>query len=207
MTANRDTLDTYEQAADAYADLWRPAPAVAALIEDLCERLPARARVLEIGSGPGFDADVIERRGFAVQRTDGARSFVEQMRGRGFDARLLDVTRDDPGAGYDAVFANAVLLHVGRDELHGVLMRLAGCVSRDGLLALTMKEGEGERWTSERLGLPRRFTYWYEEDLASTLTRSGWHPVRAARFVSEHSGEAWLHFICTVEASQNAGGR
>ncbi len=80
-------------------------------------------RVLELGSGPGREATVLERLGATVRRTDGTPAFVERLRAAGHDAHVLDARRDPLGGPYDAVFANAVLLHLSRPDLQALLGR------------------------------------------------------------------------------------
>ena len=52
------------------------------LIDLVTAHAPEGAHVLEIGSGPGFDAAVLEERGFRVRRTDATAAFVEMLRAR-----------------------------------------------------------------------------------------------------------------------------
>ncbi|AMM20802.1 hypothetical protein AX769_12455 [Frondihabitans sp. PAMC 28766] len=118
-----ETLATYEAHADRYAE--RTSGGRSTLVAELVDLTAAGSRVLELGSGPGRDAADLERAGLVVDRTDGAAAFVERFRRKGFEARLLnfydtafyDADFSEP---YDAVFANAVLLHVDRDRLAGV---------------------------------------------------------------------------------------
>lgn len=131
-----------------------PGPAVLAYL-DRVARLVGAGTVLEFGSGPGWDASYLESRGPRVVRTDGAPAFVAMLRAAGHSARLLDVRVDDFGGPYDAVLADAVLLHLTREEFVDVLRRARRAVRSGGLLALTLKEGDGEAWTQAKLGLPR----------------------------------------------------
>lgn len=71
---------------------------------------------------------------------------------------MLDVRRDPFGGPYDAIVACAVLHHLERAELHRVLVRCRAGVRDGGLLAFSTKEGDGERWSHHKLGLPRYFT-------------------------------------------------
>lgn len=71
--------------------------------------------ILELGSGPGRDAEYLESLGVSVARTDGALAFVEMMRAEGFTAEVLDMRTGQFNGTYDAVVANAVLLHLRRD--------------------------------------------------------------------------------------------
>ena len=130
--------------------------------------------VLEIGSGPGWDADYLESRGPRVLRTDGAAAFVQRLQAAGHQARLLDVRVDALGGPYDAVLADAVLLHVSREQFVDVLQRARQAVASGGVLAITLKEGDGEAWTEAKLGRPRHFTYWREPAVRAALTDTGW---------------------------------
>jgi 2-polyprenyl-3-methyl-5-hydroxy-6-metoxy-1,4-benzoquinol methylase len=176
--ANAETLHTYEQAAALYRERTvRSDDEPDDLVALVAAHAPAGAAVLEVGSGPGHDADRLEALGFAVRRTDAARSFVELQRADGHDIDVLDVRTDDLGGPYDVVFAQAVLLHIDRDELPGVLARALAAVRPGGLLALTLKEGDGDGWSSHKVELPRHFTYWRVEPLRAALEGAGWEPV------------------------------
>lgn len=187
---NARTLAAYEVAADRYIE--RTTTHRAGLVDDLVRMAFPGAGVLEVGSGPGRDADALEAAGLRVDRTDGARAFVERLRAAGHDARVLDVLRDDLGGPYDAVFANAVLLHVPRASLPDVLARVRGAVRPGGVLAATLKRGEGERWTARKTDVDRHFTYWTEDALAAVTTDAGWVDVQVRETTRPESEERWL---------------
>lgn len=192
LTAER-TLDAYERAADRYAE--RTDDHRAGLVDDLLALVPVGARVLELGSGPGRDALALEAAGLVVDRTDGARSFVEALQKQGHEARLLDVRSDAFGGPYDAVFANAVLLHVARTELGDLLARLREAVQPDGVLAATVKHGDGDAWSTRKLDHARHFTYWAPEPLAELVARSGWADVDVRETTRPEADERWLTVI------------
>ena len=179
---NDVTLATYEQAAEVYRERttragWDGDDAVSLVRA----HVPSGGSVLEVGSGPGWDADRLEALGFQVRRTDATSAFVTMQRAAGHEAHLLDVRRDDPrgpdGETYDAVLANAVLLHIDRSELPAVLARLVTAVPEGGVLVATFKAGDGEEWSRQKVGLPRHFVYWRASRLAAALTGAGWEVV------------------------------
>jgi SAM-dependent methyltransferase len=187
------TLATYEAVAGAYAARSRsPNPRVTPFLDRLVE-LVGEGCVLELGSGPGTDADYLESQGLEVIRTDAAVAFVEMMRARGVDARHLDVRSGYVGGPYDAALANAVLLHLTLTQLLDALRRLRAAVRRDGVFAFSVKEGDGAEWTSAKVGRPRFFTYWREEPLRALLERAGW----AVQSLEQVCGvsEDWLWVI------------
>jgi SAM-dependent methyltransferase len=184
------TLATYEAVAEAYAARNRCAnPRIVAFLDGLAE-LAGEGSVLELGSGPGTDADYLQARGVKVIRTDAAVAFVEMMRARGLDARRLDVRTGDLGGPYDAALANAVLLHLTSAQLLDAFGRLRAAVRAGGVLAFSVKEGDGAGWTSAKVGRPRFFTYWREEPLRTLLDRAGW-AVQSLEHVAGVS-EKWL---------------
>jgi SAM-dependent methyltransferase len=175
MTGPGDiTLAAYQGAAGEYLrNSARPAPEQIAYL-DRFAALVGSGSVLEIGSGPGWDADHLEFRGLRVVRTDAAPAFVERLRAAGHDARLLDVRTGELGGPYQALLANAVLPHLDRGQFEDVLRRARRAVVAEGTLGFTLKEGDGAAWSDHKLGLPRHFTYWREPAVRVVLRRTGW---------------------------------
>ncbi|SDS44399.1 NUDIX domain-containing protein [Microlunatus soli] len=169
------TIATYQQLADRYAERTTPtSPETRAPFLDRLISLLPQGKLLELGSGPGWDADYLQDQGLQVQRSDATPAFVEMMRSAGAAAELIDVRTDDLGGPWDAVLANAVLLHLSRDEFATATGRIRDAVRPGGLFAFTLKEGDGESWSAAKLDLPRWFVYWREPELRSVLQRQGW---------------------------------
>ncbi|QIK68555.1 class I SAM-dependent methyltransferase [Nocardioides sp. HDW12B] len=190
-------------------------------------RLRPGARVLEIGSGPGRDALALEERGLSVRRTDITPAFVDRLRRLGQAADVLDPLHEDlrdpeagpqagpqggPQAGadgcYDAVWADAVLLHVARADLPRLLRRLHDAVRDGGVLALTMKEGDGDGWSSHgSVGAPRHFTFWREPALRAVLEGAGWRILHVHRSAGRPGiEEGWLAVLSERSGTVVAGG-
>jgi SAM-dependent methyltransferase len=144
-------------------------------LEAFVQAVGAGGHVLEIGSGGGRDALALEERGVRVRRTDVTPAFVDLLRDQGHEADVLDPLTDDLGGPYDGVWANASLLHVDRTDLPVVLTRLAGATRPGGVLALSVKEGDGELWSTHgTVSSPRRFVLWRAQGLTEVLEASGW---------------------------------
>lgn len=187
------TLDSYDAAAHVYLEQSEPpGPAVMAYL-DAVAVLVGDGTVLEPGSGPGWDACYLESRGPRVLRTDGASTFVQMLQAAGHQTRLLDVRVDDFGGPYDAVLADAVLLHVTREQFVDVLRRARQAVASGGVLVITVKEGDGEAWTEAKLGRPRHFTYWREPSVRAALTDTGWQVLSLEHVAGRV--EPWLFVI------------
>lgn len=195
--ANATTLAAYELHAEQYIE--RTSDARSQLADNLISLVPEGSSVLELGSGPGHDAAVLEEAGLVVTRTDGAESFVKLFHERGLEAQVLDITADNFGGPFDAVFANAVLLHVARSRLHDVLMVTRRATRVGGVLVTSFKKGDGDEWSGRKLDAPRYFTYWQEEDLRRVVVAAGWTPLRIEESTQLPSSEKWI----TVVAQNN----
>jgi SAM-dependent methyltransferase len=188
--ASDATLATYEQYAGRYIERTSTVPS--ALVDDLISLTGPAAVVLELGSGPGRDALALEAAGLIVHRTDGAVSFVERLHQDGFRANVLNVLTDDFGGPFDAIFANAVLLHVPRAQLQSVLATALRATRVDGVLVASFKKGVGDEWSDRKLDAPRRFTYWQENDLQHIVRAAGWTPLQIFEWTSPKSSERWI---------------
>lgn len=188
------TLASYQAASERYAE--RTAASPSPLLDLLLAGLAPGALVLELGSGTGRDADLLEAGGLVVDRTDATPAFVEAMIDRGVQARLLDARSENylapDSPGYHAVFANAVLLHLSRDDLGRALAAAHRATVPGGLLVATLKKGDGQAWSRAKLDRPRHFTYWQEEPLAEKARAAGWSEVVAAETTAETSSERWI---------------
>jgi cyclopropane fatty-acyl-phospholipid synthase-like methyltransferase len=191
---NDITLQTYEAAAERYrTQTATPGQAITEFLTTVASTAGPGAHVLELGSGPGHGALMLEQLGLHVARTDAARAFVEMMLADGHEARLLDIRTDDFGGPYDAVVADAVLLHLTPEEFATVARKSRDAVHAGGLFALTLKEGDGSEWRSDKLDLPRHFTYWRAPALREALVAAGWEPLSIEPVAAR---EPWLYALC-----------
>lgn len=84
--------------------------------------LPAGARILELGCGGGRDAAAMLAAGHDVDPTDGTPAIARQAEAfLGRPVRVMRFDELDAVAAYDAVWANASLLHVPRPDLPVIL--------------------------------------------------------------------------------------
>ncbi len=101
----------------------------------------------------------MEVAGYKVERTDGTEAFVKLLQEQGHSARVLNAITDEFDGKYDMVFANAVLLHFTPSETANVFKKACNSVKQNGILAFTVKQGDGEEWSEAKLDAPRYFCY------------------------------------------------
>lgn len=123
-------------------------------------------------------------------------AFVTLLRQQGHACDLIDPQVDDLSSSegpYDAVWANASLLHVARHDLSTVLSRLAAVTRHGGPLRLSVKEGDGEGWSTHgSIRYPRHFTFWRAPAPEEVVAGAGWSGASIRSGVAGKRGETWL---------------
>lgn len=150
---NARSIESYEDIVDEYAAETEGAGVLAHCLERLAAAVPG-GHVLEIGSGPGWDADRLEAAGLTVRRTDVTQAFLAFQRGRGKDVEELNVLTDDLGGPYDGVVMLHVLQHVETADLPGVLTKVLDALGPDGRFLVSIPLGKGEGWEVGQSGRP-----------------------------------------------------
>lgn len=160
--SNHQTIQSYEAHVQEYIN-GTPQDVSGIVKEWLDEAIAGLAKdahILEFGSAFGRDAAYLQNLGYQVECTDATQAFVDLLKQKGFNARQLNAITDDLGGSYDLVLANAVLLHFTRDETKQVLQKVFAALNPGGTFAFTLKQGEGEKWSEDKLGAPRYFCFW-----------------------------------------------
>lgn len=173
------TIETYNEKVEHYIE-GSPkdvSPTMGAWMTESLESLPEGARVVELGSAFGRDAEYLSAQGFDVVVTDAAEGFFPALEEKGFSPRRLDAVKDDVFPYSDAYLANAVLLHFSKPEATRVMEKVAKSLPETGVFAFSLKKGEGEEWSSEKVGSPRFFSYWKPEEVEVAALRAGFSRV------------------------------
>lgn len=189
---SRRTIQFYEGSAREYNAIVAEhplQPEIADAMRRMMQFVPTGGTVLEIGSGPGRDADFVESLGGIVRRTDAVQAFLDLQAERGKKGELLDVVTDALGGPYNAILAMCVLIHVDRAQVGPILRKVFDALEPGGAFLVSMRVGEGEKksgdchtvlWAKDR----------FAAALAATGLRTHWEMERIGR-----NDEAWVYFL------------
>jgi SAM-dependent methyltransferase len=197
---NNRTLESYNGHIQEYIDgTPQEVPGdVQRWIDASLQGLPLDAKIIEVGTAFGRDASYIENQGYKVERTDATEGFVDWLNQNGHTASVFNLISDDFDDSYDLVFADAVLLHFTREEVEAVLTKIHGALRDGGRFAFSLKQGDGEGWSEEKLGAPRYFCYWTQEQIEQLLPKTGYSSFEVSDGGSGHNNAKWLHIIAGV---------
>ncbi|ADP70531.1 Methyltransferase type 12 [Rhodomicrobium vannielii ATCC 17100] len=201
--SNRETLRSYDARVRNYVA--GTAQTVSGEAKDWIDAalsgLPDTARILELGSAFGRDAAYIASNGFEIECTDAVPGFLAELKAKGLAARHFNVLTDELTDRYDLILANAVLLHFARHEFTYVLKKMARSLKDGGRFAFSLKKGQGESWSSEKIGAPRFFCYWERQDLEPLLADAGFASWSVSEARTSRAHAEWLFIIAFAPRS------
>jgi SAM-dependent methyltransferase len=193
------TLRAYAEHADAYLVDWDGKRyRIPPLLLESIGLLPKRARVLDLGCGPGQDSRYLRRRGFRAFGLDGTWPFLLRARKR---SGRLPLVQADFGSlpfrrrAFTFVWAAASLIHMPKREVRRLLRVLKTLVEKNGCLAATFAHGKGSGYL--RTGwIPGRYvSLWRKGELARSVTGAGWTIVSLITVSNRERKGRWLNLI------------
>jgi SAM-dependent methyltransferase len=160
----RATLEHYDQRAQ---DFWRGTKDhdVRQNRLELLRHLEGQPpfRILDLGCGPGRDLKAFAALGHVAVGLEGSERFAAMAREHsGCEVLEQDFLKLDlPQAGFDGVFANAVLFHVPSQELPRVLKELRAALRPRAVLFSSNPHGNDEEgWNHGRYGAYHSWETW-----------------------------------------------
>ncbi|OJF95153.1 class I SAM-dependent methyltransferase [Pararhizobium antarcticum] len=189
--SDAETLHFYAREAKTYATDTASQPTTD--LDRFLDALKPGATILELGCGSGRDSAHMLARGFDVFPTDGTPEMaLEAERTLGRAVAVLPFDQLDAVSQYDAVWANACLLHVPRPDLAGILSRIRRATRAAGLFQASYKAGA----VDGRDRFDRYYNYPAADWLCAQYGAAGWADIRIE--TREGSGydrqpTQWLH--------------
>ena len=116
----------------------------AELIQILEKHLPANSSILELGSGPGKDLVILQKR-YQVTGSDLSLAFIEKAKETLPQTEFLqlDAVTLDTDQTFDCIYSNKVLHHLNQEQLAQSLAHQAERLNPQGVIAHSFWLGDG----------------------------------------------------------------
>jgi len=194
------TIDTYDKIASEYANCWLDDPVMKDSLAKFIDYLPQDSLVIDVGCGIGRDTKYLIDRGINTIGVDismgmlrvakrlmpDGNFFLMDMRTLGF----LDET-------FKGIWACASVVHLPKYFLSIVLGEFNRILKKDGILFLSMQEGDNEAFLEPE----GRFFAYHKMDELNTIL--GQHGFQVFDFETKQTGKntfnkpimiTWLNF-------------
>lgn len=160
------TIEFYDGNAAGYAAKDKVNPKLSGFLA----RCKPGGRILELGTGGGFDARAIIDAGFSLDATDGSAELAVIASARiGQPVRTMLFGELDAVGRYDGVYACASLTHAPRGELGSIIGKINRALVKGGIVWASFKTGTAEG----RDGLGRYYNYLSADELAQCWRDNG----------------------------------
>ena len=115
-----------------------------ALIEKLKQVLPKKSSLLEIGSGPGTDWNILNET-YTVTGSDNSTEFIKHLTTANPDGTFLelDAITLETDMTFDGIYSNKVLHHLKDDELKTSVEQQYNILNPGGIICHSFWKGEG----------------------------------------------------------------
>jgi len=164
--------------------------------EEFLKYVKPEGKVLDAGCGSGRDSVFFLSKGLSVVSLDASDEMVRlssELTGqKTIKTRFQDINFLEE---FDGVWACASLLHVGRDEIYGVIDRIANSLKLQGIFYASFKYGDEEIIRDGRL-----FNSYNEETLKSLIEKQkNLTAIRVWKTQDvrpDRKDEFWINVLC-----------
>ncbi len=125
-------------------------------------------KVLDVGCGPGIHLEWFRDHDIDALGIDLSDAFIQRCNEKGLNVRKMDFEQPLlwPNS-FDGIWALAVLFHVPREKVPGVIEKWTKLLKPNGILFAGVREGQGEEYkpVGTMPEKKRFFTYFSEEEV------------------------------------------
>lgn len=156
-------------------------------------------KILDVGCAGGRDSKKLTEAGFEVTGIDLVEVFLEIARISVPAANFIKMNLLNlgfPDDYFDGIWANAVLLHLRKQDVPIALNNFYRVLKCGGKLYIGVKRGRGEKYVEERLsgGEKRFFSYFYKNEFEDFLRNAGFRLI-SSTMSSDSLGRNSLKWI------------
>jgi len=197
----KTTIDSYDKTVDKYIK------SVKKLISEdklsiFTSRLTKGAKILDLGCGPGLHSKRFFDEGYNVTGIDLSEEMIKSAKKKVPDSDFLvmDVTSlDFEDEVFDGIWANAIYLHLKKNEIHTALGEAYRILKKDGIFFVALKQGKGESFdVDKRYGVKKFFAYYGKEELEKILESVGFSIMESNIIVQDcmYATHPWICILC-----------
>ena len=155
-------------------------------------------RILDLGSGSGRNSGYFRSKEYHPVCFDFSRGMLELCKQRRLESLAGDLEKLPFGDNsFDGVWAVGSLLHSPKRKLPNILRNIQRILKEDGILYISVKEGEGEGYVvSDKYPDVKRFFAFYDQD--SFARRLEKHFEILHRTKTQIGDATFLNYLCSV---------
>lgn len=178
MDKNKVAISTYQKIADKYSNLYFDDLTDTPYIDTFLEKLPGKAKVLDVGSGPGQFTKYMMDRGFEVIGIDYTTEMIEIAKQKvpsgsfkQMDMRKLEFEDEN----FDGLLLAYSLIHIPTEDIPETLKGFYRILKPSGYIEIIAQNGEADKIIDEPFMPSEKmfFNFFIKERLSKLLEDAG----------------------------------
>jgi ubiquinone/menaquinone biosynthesis C-methylase UbiE len=169
----RETTQAYDRISTVYAGLHPSTDEMKRELEQFSE-LVSGGIVLDVGCGNGRDLQYLARKGYTALGIDLSAGLLRIARRNHSELALMDMRRlGFSSHSFEGLWVCASFLHIPKTQARPTLREFYRILKPGGVLYVSVKEGEGERFVESDQGFRRFFPFIAQESWKQLSRRNG----------------------------------
>lgn len=198
----KKTIKSYDKTASEYYRVVKSFELVPE-IKKFSKKVIKNGKILDLGCGPGHHSKYFSSLGFDVVGIDLSVEMIEIARRESvksvfqvMDILELNFEKDT----FDGIWSSASLLHVPKIKMKFVLKKLKEILVDNGVLYISLKQGEGsEIFIDNRYGgVEKYYVYYHTEEIEKLLKNVGFNiiEIQPKDKRTIYDTNSWIHIFC-----------
>lgn len=172
------------------------------LITTSFKDLPAGAKIFEIGSGSGDNAQIMQEMGFDVTASDTADDFINATGEKCAKVIMFDAVEDNFPGKFSGVFCWRVFVHFTEDDALTVIKKVYDALEEGGVFIFNAINRETRPVDNEwvdfqneyRMGVDRFYSYFREQTLNNIIAQTNF-VIKDFHKEGGDNGDKWLVYV------------
>lgn len=154
-------------------------------IDQFLELLPKKAKILDVGCGPGNFTKYFLAKGYSTEGIDLSKEMIKIAKQKVPKAifKIMDLRKlRYPAKSFDGLFVAYSLIHIPEGDIISTLKGFNKTLKSNGLLFLAVQKGKGERFVAEPLKKGEKIfiRFFSEKELNRNLQKANFLVVKTA---------------------------
>ncbi|MFB6242057.1 MAG: class I SAM-dependent methyltransferase [Candidatus Nanosalina sp.] len=197
------TIETYENTAEWYEDTHNDIEVMKKQADRFLDRVSGE-KILDVGCGPGRDAEYFSEKGMNVTGIDLTERFLEIASEKVPEANFVKMDMREiefKENSFDGIWCCASLLHIPKEEASEVLKQFHDVLEEEGIIFLAVKHGKGEERVQKDHydGGEKFFVYYQQKEIENMVEDSGFEIISSEIEGGETSSDDWVQIMAKAD--------
>jgi len=151
-------------------------------------------KILDVGCGPGRDLLFFKNKGLNPVGIDISSTMIKLCREKDLEAYEMDLENLNLNESFDGIWAYVSLIHMPKEKLNNVLVKISSLLKEKGVVFIGMLEGDFEGLReSKNYPNHKRFVSFYQDKEFRKYLEKHFEIIKFSRTIA---GKNYINYLC-----------